>query len=81
VIRFAVGCEQMHMSATLEFDLDRYLRNSRKVDLSDLGWQAIPEHHLSDGHIINVAINAALQGLEPYAFRADPPATCGRRRS
>lgn len=36
----------------VEFDLDRYLRNSRKVDLSDLEWNRIPDHELSDGDVM-----------------------------
>lgn len=42
------------MSGRLEFDLDRYLRNSRKVDLSELDWGAIPDHPLSDGDIMSM---------------------------
>src|SRR3954454_1277145 len=38
----------------MEFDLDRYLRNSRKVDLSDLDWSAIPDHPLSDGDVMSM---------------------------
>ncbi|HXE92052.1 MAG TPA: hypothetical protein VNK82_13930 [Terriglobales bacterium] len=29
------------------FDLEKYLRNTRKVDVSDLDWAAVPEHPLS----------------------------------
>jgi hypothetical protein len=36
----------------VEFDLDRYLRNSKKVDLSGIDWDAIPDHQLSDGHVM-----------------------------
>src|ERR671931_396619 len=36
----------------VEFDLDRYLRNSRKVDLSGIDWEAIPNHRLSDGEVM-----------------------------
>jgi hypothetical protein len=36
----------------VEFDLDRYLRNSKKVDLSEIEWEAIPEHPLSDGDVM-----------------------------
>ena len=32
-----------------EFDLDRYLRASKKVDLSDLPWDRIKEHPLPEG--------------------------------
>ncbi len=36
----------------VDFDLDRYLRNSRKVDLSDIDWESIPDHSLSDGDVM-----------------------------
>jgi rubrerythrin len=38
--------------ALIEFDLDRYLRNSKKVDLSDIDWDEIPNHPLSDGEVM-----------------------------
>ena len=38
--------------AVVEFDLDRYLRNSKKVDLSDIDWDDVPNHHLSDGDVM-----------------------------
>jgi hypothetical protein len=36
----------------VDFDLDRYLRNSKKVDLSEIDWGAIPDHPLSDGDVM-----------------------------
>src|SRR5215211_5751827 len=36
----------------VEFDLDRYLRNSKKVDLSGIDWKAIPKSRLSDGDVM-----------------------------
>jgi hypothetical protein len=36
----------------VEFDLDRYLRNSKKVDLSGVEWERIPDHPLSDGDVM-----------------------------
>jgi rubrerythrin len=36
----------------VEFDIDRYLRNSRKVDLSGVDWHAVPDHPLSDGDVM-----------------------------
>jgi hypothetical protein len=36
----------------VEFDLDRYLRNSKKVDLSEIDWESIPDHPLSDGDVM-----------------------------
>jgi rubrerythrin len=38
----------------VEFDLDRYLRNSKKVDLSELDWDDIPNHELSDGDVMSM---------------------------
>ncbi|MGH2985247.1 MAG: ferritin-like domain-containing protein [Solirubrobacterales bacterium] len=38
--------------ALVEFDLDRYLRNSKKVDLSAIEWERIPDHPLSDGDVM-----------------------------
>ena len=37
---------------TVEFDLDRYLRNSKKVDLGEIDWESIPDHPLSDGDVM-----------------------------
>src|SRR5262245_19107781 len=42
----------MSAIGTVEFDLDRYLRNSKKVDLSDIEWDAVPDHPLSDGDVM-----------------------------
>ena len=39
---------------TVEFDLDSYLRNSKKVDLSEIDWESIPDHPLSDGDVSSV---------------------------
>ena len=36
----------------VEFDVDRYLRNSKRLDLTDLDWDEIPRHHLSDGDVM-----------------------------
>jgi rubrerythrin len=36
----------------VEFDLDRYLRNSKKVDLSGIAWEAIADYPLSDGDVM-----------------------------
>jgi hypothetical protein len=36
----------------IEFDLDRYLRASRKLDLSALRWEDIPRHRLADGDLM-----------------------------
>jgi rubrerythrin len=38
--------------AVVEFDLDRYLRNSKKVDLSGIAWDEIPDHPLTDGDVM-----------------------------
>jgi hypothetical protein len=39
----------MGQTTVIEFDLDRYLRASKKLDLSGLDWEDIPNHRLSDG--------------------------------
>ena len=36
----------------VEFDLDRYLRASKKLDLSDIDWHDIPNHPLTDGDVM-----------------------------
>jgi hypothetical protein len=36
----------------VDFDLDRYLRNSKKVDLSGIEWDRIAEHPLTDGDVM-----------------------------
>ena len=36
----------------IEFDLDRYLRASKKLDLSHLDWDEIPNHPLTDGDVM-----------------------------
>src|SRR5215203_3963686 len=42
----------MAQPTIIEFDLDRYLRNSKKVDLSGIDWRAVPDHVLSDGDVM-----------------------------
>ncbi len=42
----------MSQPTTVEFDLDRYLRNSKKVDLSEIDWAKIPDHPLSAGDVM-----------------------------
>jgi hypothetical protein len=42
----------MSMKKVVEFDIDRYLRNSRRLDLSHLAWEEIPAHPLSDGDVM-----------------------------
>jgi hypothetical protein len=41
----------MSQPTLVEFDLDRYLRNSRKVDLSGIDWSEVPNHPLSTGDV------------------------------
>jgi hypothetical protein len=36
----------------VEFDIDRYLRNSKRLDLSGIDWKDVPNHPLSDGDIM-----------------------------
>src|ERR1700752_1684741 len=40
------------MKRIVEFDIDRYLRNSKRLDLSHLYWADIPNHPLSDGDVM-----------------------------
>jgi hypothetical protein len=42
----------MSEPALVEFDLDRYLRNSKKVDLSEIEWDQVADHPLSDGDVM-----------------------------
>src|SRR3954463_8570203 len=36
----------------VEFDIDRYVRNSKKVDLTGIDWDDVPNHPLSDGDVM-----------------------------
>jgi hypothetical protein len=36
----------------IEFDIDRYLRNSKRLDLSGIDWDDIPNHPLSAGDVM-----------------------------
>ncbi len=36
----------------VEFDIDRYVRNSKKVDFTQIDWEDIPNHPLSDGDVM-----------------------------
>jgi hypothetical protein len=36
----------------VDFDLDRYLRNSKKVDLSEIAWDDVPKYALTDGDVM-----------------------------
>jgi hypothetical protein len=42
----------MSQPTVIEFDLDRYLRNSKKVDLSGINWGDVPKYPLSDGDVM-----------------------------
>ena len=42
----------MSTTTQIDFDLDRYLRNSKKVDLSEIDWDDVPNHPLSDGDLM-----------------------------
>jgi hypothetical protein len=44
----------MPQKHVIEFDLDRYLRASKKLDLSQLDWDDIPNHPLSDGDVMSM---------------------------
>jgi hypothetical protein len=36
----------------IEFDVDRYLRNSKRLDLSEIDWDDIPKHPLTHGDVM-----------------------------
>jgi hypothetical protein len=36
----------------VDFDIDRYLRNSKRLDLSEIDWNDVPNHPLSDGDVM-----------------------------
>jgi hypothetical protein len=36
----------------VEFDIDRYLRNSKRLDLSHIEWEDIPNHPLTDADVM-----------------------------
>jgi hypothetical protein len=42
----------MSQPPSVEFDLDRYLRNSKKVDLSEIEWDRVAAHPLTDGDVM-----------------------------
>jgi hypothetical protein len=42
----------MSQPTLVEFDLDRYLKNSKKVDLSGIDWRSVPSHRLTDGDVM-----------------------------
>ena len=42
----------MAKKTPIEFDIDRYLRNSKRLDLNGIEWERIPEHPLTDGDVM-----------------------------
>jgi hypothetical protein len=36
----------------IDFDIDRYMRASKRLDLSEVAWDDIANHHLSDGAVL-----------------------------
>jgi rubrerythrin len=36
----------------IDFDIDRYMRASKRLDLSEVAWDDIANHHLSDGDVM-----------------------------
>jgi rubrerythrin len=44
----------MKAKRVVDFDIDRYLRNSKRLDLSRLDWADIPNHPLSDGDVMSL---------------------------
>jgi hypothetical protein len=48
------GSDPHKKKRLVEFDLDRYLRASKRLDLSELDWNDIPNHPLSDGDVMSM---------------------------
>jgi hypothetical protein len=79
----------MTNARTVEFDLDRYLRNSRKVDLSGIEWGEIPNHALADGdvmclhYMMDIEAHTVIYLRDLLATRAagDPQITASRSGS
>jgi rubrerythrin len=44
--------EPMTSKPPIDFDIHRYLRASKRVDLSTVDWEEIPSHPLSDGDVM-----------------------------
>ncbi|MEA2397952.1 MAG: hypothetical protein QOK25_1508 [Thermoleophilaceae bacterium] len=73
----------MREKRVIEFDLDRYLRASKKLDLSELPWEDIPNHPLSDGdvmcmhYMLDIETHTAIYLRDLLATRAanDPQIT------
>jgi hypothetical protein len=42
----------MSTKRIVEFDVDRYLRKSKRLDLTGIDWRDIPNHPLSDGDVM-----------------------------
>jgi rubrerythrin len=42
----------MTTKRVIDFDIDRYLRNSKRLDLSEIDWADIPNHRLTDGEVM-----------------------------
>jgi len=42
----------MAKKTPIEFDIDRCLRNSKRLDLNGIEWERIPEHPLTDGDVM-----------------------------
>jgi hypothetical protein len=54
LIQKPASAEDAHMSERqkIDFDIDRYRRNSKRLDLGELPWDDIPNHRLSDGDVM-----------------------------
>lgn len=48
------GVREMAGRRVIEFDIDRYLRNSKRLDLSEIDWDDIPNHPLSEGAVLSM---------------------------
>ena len=42
----------MATKTPIDFDIDRYLRNSKRLDLSGIDWDEIPNHPLTDAEVM-----------------------------
>ena len=69
----------MSQPTIVEFDLDRYLRNSKKVDLSGIDWEEIPNHPLSNGDVM--CLQSHPPGIGRTWARARTSGTCPARAS
>jgi len=51
-LRVYVESSGMSPKRVIDFDIDRYLRNSKRLDLSGIDWDDVPNHPLSSGDLM-----------------------------